>query len=122
MSRTDELIAGRFRVIRQVGQGGGGCVYEATDAISGAHVALKIIDLETKRHLLRERERAQVKPIYSWLAVGGCGWLWVAVGVAVGVSGYVWVGVTMCRCGWVGWVRVAYVANVWQHLTMLGYI
>lgn len=84
MSRTDELIAGRFRVIRQVGQGGGGCVYEATDAISGAHVALKIIDLEELKTPGRFAREAQVLAALDHPGIsryvahgerGGEGWL-----------------------------------------------
>ena len=36
-----ELIAGQFKIVRVVGQGGMGAVYEAEDQELGGHVALK---------------------------------------------------------------------------------
>ncbi len=42
-SATDRLLAGRFRVEREVGRGGVGIVYKARDAKSGEDVALKVI-------------------------------------------------------------------------------
>ena len=37
------LVAGRFRIEREVGRGGAGIVYRATDSLSRIEVALKII-------------------------------------------------------------------------------
>jgi tetratricopeptide (TPR) repeat protein len=45
--RRDELLAGRFRVVRLIGQGGMGAVYEAEDLELGGHVALKTVRPET---------------------------------------------------------------------------
>ena len=39
----DALLAGRFRIEREVGRGGVGIVYRAKDERSGEAVALKII-------------------------------------------------------------------------------
>ena len=40
---TPQVIAGRFRIIRYVGEGGMGTVYEAEDLRLNDHVALKTI-------------------------------------------------------------------------------
>jgi tetratricopeptide (TPR) repeat protein len=45
--RRDELISGRFKIVRLVGQGGMGAVYEAEDLELGGHVALKTVRPET---------------------------------------------------------------------------
>jgi hypothetical protein len=37
----DDLIAGRFKIVRLIGQGGMGAVYEAEDQELGGRVALK---------------------------------------------------------------------------------
>jgi tetratricopeptide (TPR) repeat protein len=39
--REDELVAGRYRVVRELARGGVGAVYEALDASTGKRVALK---------------------------------------------------------------------------------
>ncbi len=58
--RQGDLIAGRYRVVRRVGSGGMGTVYEALDGESGSPVALKTLrvdaDLEVRARtrLLRE--------------------------------------------------------------------
>jgi serine/threonine protein kinase/tetratricopeptide (TPR) repeat protein len=45
--RRDELVSGRFKIVRLIGQGGMGAVYEAEDLELGGHVALKTIRPET---------------------------------------------------------------------------
>ena len=42
----------RFDVLRQVGQGGNGQVYEAVDKESGTHVALKTLNTRDPESLL----------------------------------------------------------------------
>ena len=42
----DSLIGGRYRVVRLLGAGGMGSVYEAIDASTGARVAVKVITAE----------------------------------------------------------------------------
>ncbi len=37
------FVAGRFRIEREVGRGAAGIVYRAADAVTGLHVALKVI-------------------------------------------------------------------------------
>ena len=41
--RPDELLAGRFSIVRFIARGGMGAVYEAADLILNTHVALKLI-------------------------------------------------------------------------------
>jgi serine/threonine protein kinase len=43
----DELVAGRFKIVRLIGQGGMGSVYEAEDQELGGRVALKTVHRET---------------------------------------------------------------------------
>ena len=58
--RQGDLIAGRYRVVRRVGSGGMGTVYEALDATSSALVALKTLRVDAdlavraRSRLLRE--------------------------------------------------------------------
>ncbi len=47
MFRREELVSGRFKIIRLIGQGGMGAVYEAEDLELGGHVALKTVRPET---------------------------------------------------------------------------
>ena len=41
--QRDELISGRFKIVRLIGQGGMGAVYEAEDLELGGHVAVKTV-------------------------------------------------------------------------------
>jgi predicted ATPase len=58
--RQGELIAGRYRVVRRVGSGGMGTVYEALDGDTGAAVALKTLrvgadfEVRAQTRLVRE--------------------------------------------------------------------
>ncbi len=58
--RQGDLIAGRYRIVRRVGSGGMGTVYEALDGTSNAPVALKTlrvdadIEVRARTRLLRE--------------------------------------------------------------------
>ena len=56
-----ELIAGRFKIVRVVGQGGMGTVYEAEDQELGGHVALKTVhpQLTTDRRMV-ERFKQEI--------------------------------------------------------------
>ena len=45
--RAAELVGGRFRIVRLIGQGGMGAVYEAEDLELGGRVALKRVLPET---------------------------------------------------------------------------
>src|SRR6185295_786574 len=42
----DQLVAGRFKIVRLIGQGGMGAVYEAEDQELGGHIALKTVHPE----------------------------------------------------------------------------
>src|SRR5436190_1784767 len=44
------LIDGRYRVVRELGQGGMGAVYEASHTGTGRHVALKVIVSEIAKN------------------------------------------------------------------------
>ena len=58
--RQGDLLAGRYRVVRRVGSGGMGTVYEGLDAVSNGRVALKTlrgdadIEVRAQTRLLRE--------------------------------------------------------------------
>lgn len=40
---TGQLLGGKYRVLRLLGEGGFGAVYEASDELLGAHVAIKVL-------------------------------------------------------------------------------
>ena len=52
-AREGAVLAGRFEVVRQIGAGGMGVVYEAIDRVHGSRVALKTIQTPTPDGLLR---------------------------------------------------------------------
>ena len=52
-AREGAVLAGRFEVVRQIGAGGMGVVYEAIDRVHGSRVALKTIQAPTPEGLLR---------------------------------------------------------------------
>jgi serine/threonine protein kinase/tetratricopeptide (TPR) repeat protein len=63
MLQPGEVVSGRFRVVRFLGRGGMGEVYEAADLELGVHVALKTIrpDLASSDHaLLRFKKEVQL--------------------------------------------------------------
>ncbi|MCA9616138.1 MAG: hypothetical protein KC586_25455, partial [Myxococcales bacterium] len=41
--REDSLVGGEYRVLRRIGKGSGGAVYEARHELSGQQVAVKIL-------------------------------------------------------------------------------
>ena len=51
--RAAELVSDRFKIVRLLGQGGMGAVYEAEDLELGGHVALKTVRPETAPTLAR---------------------------------------------------------------------
>jgi tRNA A-37 threonylcarbamoyl transferase component Bud32/tetratricopeptide (TPR) repeat protein len=56
-----ELVAGRYRIVRFVAQGGMGEVYEAEDCELGEHVALKTIREETRDEIAEERFKREIQ-------------------------------------------------------------
>lgn len=54
LAKADELIAGRYRLLRPIGEGGMGGVWEATDQVLGCPVALKMVP---EKHLAGDREQ-----------------------------------------------------------------
>src|SRR6185369_3066403 len=61
MLRQGRLILGRFKIVRELGQGGMGAVYEATDEKFGTPVALKEIIFETSD----ENQRAYLSAAFE---------------------------------------------------------
>ena len=63
----DTIVAGRYRIVRHLGQGGMGAVYEATDGVTSGRVAVKVITAETARNATLmgrfEREARATMPI-----------------------------------------------------------
>ena len=53
--RAAELVGDRFRIVRLIGQGGMGAVYEAEDLELGGRVALKRVLPETDRRFASDR-------------------------------------------------------------------
>ena len=59
---ADRILAGRFRLLRQLGQGGAGQVWLAEDSELGQQVALKLLDpdlADNSVHLERLREECR---------------------------------------------------------------
>jgi len=59
------LVAGRYEIVRLIGEGGMGEVYEATHALIGKRVALKLLNAEYARNqeaVERFHQEAKVEP------------------------------------------------------------
>ncbi|MFK8002646.1 MAG: protein kinase [Polyangiales bacterium] len=54
LAKADELLAGRYRLLRPIGEGGMGGVWEATDQVLGCPIALKLVP---EKHLSGNREQ-----------------------------------------------------------------
>lgn len=54
LAKADELLAGRYRLHRPIGEGGMGGVWEATDQVLGCPIALKLVP---EKHLSGDREQ-----------------------------------------------------------------
>src|SRR3712207_1084200 len=57
--QPDNIVCDRYRIVRQVGQGGFGAVYEAVDKRLNRHVALKQLQFQTADPRTRERVSKQ---------------------------------------------------------------
>ena len=58
---TGRVLAERYRVERQAGEGGMAIVFEATDLKHGRRVALKVLRPEIATHLAHERFRREIQ-------------------------------------------------------------
>lgn len=54
LAQADELVAGRYRLHRPIGEGGMGGVWEATDQVLGCPIALKLVP---EKHLSGDRQQ-----------------------------------------------------------------
>ena len=57
----DEVVGGRYRIVRYIARGGMGEVYEAEDLELGERVALKTIRAETKDRVAEERFKREIQ-------------------------------------------------------------
>ncbi len=60
-TRVGGLVAGRYRLVRVIGEGGAGTVYAAREEGADHEVALKIVDLADGDDELRARSRREAK-------------------------------------------------------------
>ncbi|MEO7909941.1 MAG: protein kinase [Roseiflexaceae bacterium] len=57
----EEVVGGRYRIVRYIARGGMGEVYEAEDLELGERVALKTIRAETKDRVAEERFKREIQ-------------------------------------------------------------
>ena len=63
IAEQPDLSGSRYSIVREIGRGGMGIVYEAEDRELGRHVALKVLALDVSSPAMAERMRAEAQTI-----------------------------------------------------------
>jgi hypothetical protein len=86
-SNRDGLVAGRYRIVEELGRGANGVVYRADDSVLGRHVALKELPLQLSNddfvvprfrqeaRVLAKLNHPNIVQVYDFIEHGGRMWM-----------------------------------------------